>query len=210
MKNVVSFLEFTGMWAPENRAKYDFLLSPEVFPIRKDWEEQLVGFAKILREHFVIKVGGFPALCKVDLMVDQKDNLKIVEVDGLNKRAFGYAILERKIALIFGHEQKKLFPGNEHSLKRMLNGKKLFVVVPGREKYYRFGFDFLVDALRGLGIQAAWGHEKAAVRFLREISLGQVVLLDAPVTGHTECDEQLTRGWEVLIPNKSFFPRKQT
>jgi len=208
MEKVVSFLKSTGMWAPENRAKYDFLLSPETFQIQKHWEDQLARFTETLREHFTKKTSTFPALCKVDVMVDQNGDLKVAEIDGLNKRALGYAILQRRIALMFGHGQEKLFPGNEHSLKQMLDGKQLFIVAPGREKYYRFGFDFLADALRTLGVQVAWGHEKATAHFLREASPEQVVLLDSPTTGHQKCDEQLARGWKVLIPNQPFFSSK--
>ena len=208
MRNVVLYLESTGMWAQENRVKYDFLLSPDVFPISKYWEDQLARFATTLRKYFTGKVGTFPALCKVDIMVDRNGQLKVAEVDGLNKRALGYAILQRRIAMLFGHDTERFFSGNEHALKRLLAGKTLFVIAPGREKYYRFGFDILIEALRSLEVEAAWGHEKSAVRFLREADPEQTVLLDAPSTGHKECDEQISRGWKVLIPNQSFFSSK--
>lgn len=208
-ERVIQFLESTGMWTQENRAKYDFLLSPDTFPVRKEWEKQLAGFARVLRGYFNEKVGTFPALCKVDVMIDRNGSLKIAEIDGLNKRALGYAILQRKVAVMFGHNAERFFPGNEHTLKRMLGGKALFVVVPGREKYYRFGFNFLIEALRGLGVEATWGHEKATASFLRAANPDRVTLLDAPKTGHRECDGQIAREWEVLIPNQPFFSSKE-
>lgn len=210
MRKVVSFLESTGMWLPENRAKYDFLLSPDVFPVRKNWEDQLAEFARTLQSHFLQQVGAFPTLCKVDIMIDRDDNLKVAEVDGLNKRALGYAILQRKIAILFGQNPDRFFPGNEHVLKDILGDKTLFVVVPGREKYYRFGFDILTEALRDLGVKATWGHERTSVKFLQAANQESVVLLDCPKSGHVELDSLLTSGcWEALIPNHQIFSSKE-
>lgn len=211
MRNqVINWLESTGMWTRDNRAKYDFLLSPEVFPINEAWINQLGEFAETLQDHFTQVTGTYPALCKVDLMVDRNGCLKVAEVDGLNKRALGYAVLERQIAKLCGHSSSKLFGGCEQAIERRLSGQKLYVVVPGREKYYQFGFNILISALRDLGIDAAWGHEKAALRFLQTADPAEVALLDCPETGHAKLDSLLqSKPWRTLIPNHSVFSCKE-
>jgi hypothetical protein len=209
MENVEKFLESTGMWMPENRAKYDFLLSPDVFPVRKEWEDQLVEFSRTLRNYFYEQASAFPPICKIDVMVDLQGDLKIAEVDGLNKRAFGYAILQRKIAMLFGHSMERFFPGSEDTLLRIVGDKALLVIVPGREKYYQFGFNIFVAALCDLGVDAVWHHEKASLQIIMAADPEKVVLLDCPTTGHVKLDSMLAAsGCQVIIPNHEVFSSK--
>jgi hypothetical protein len=204
-----NFLESTGMWIPENKPKYDFRLSPEVFTITKYQITQLELFAENLRNFFETKTGKFPFFCKIDVMINTNGDLKIAEIDGLNKRAFGYAILERKIAEMFGCDISQYFSGIENSLKQIVGSKKLFLVVPGREKYYKYGFNILIKTLRDIGVDAYWGHEKEAIKFLSENSPDEVILLDCPKTYNLKLDELLQgESWNVLIPNEPFFSSK--
>lgn len=206
---VTELLEHIGMWTPENKSKYEFRLSPDVFVIDGYQISQLEELAKILRKLFETKTAGkFPLFCKVDLMINTNGELRVAEIDGLNKRAFGYAVLERKIAEMFGQNTTQFFSGIEHSLGR-IGSRLLFVVVPGREKYYKYGFNVLTERLREVGIETKWCHEKETFKFLSSNDPSKIVLLDCPKTGHEKLDALLdSRSWETLIPNEPFFSSK--
>lgn len=209
ISRVTEYLKSVGMWTLENKPKYDFRLSPEVFTVSANQISQLEKFAEKLHNYFQTKTDKFPSFCKIDLMINKNGDLKIAEIDGLNKRAFGYAILERKIAQMFGNQSSRFFSGIENVLKEKLGSKKLFIVVSGREKYYQYGFNILTESLCNIGVEAQWGHEKEAIKLLNSIDPCDVVLLDIPITGHAKLDSLLANtDWDVLIPNEPLFSSK--
>jgi len=73
-----------------------------------------------------------PPIIKVDIIVDENDKLKIVEIDGYNPRGFSYAIILNKIHKI---DNKKLELTIVNEVKKR-NTNTLVWIYPSREKYY--------------------------------------------------------------------------
>lgn len=73
-----------------------------------------------------------PPIIKVDIIVDENDNLQIVEIDGYNPRGFSYAIILNKI-----HEIKnnKIELTLVNEVKKR-NTNTLVWLYPSRERYY--------------------------------------------------------------------------
>lgn len=84
-----------------------------------------------------------PPIIKVDIIVNQKNELKIVEIDGYNPRGIAYAVLLNNI---YGVENKNLL--NEiNELLKQRNANKLIWLYAERERYYLRSFEYLTKQL---------------------------------------------------------------
>jgi hypothetical protein len=97
------------------------------------------------------------ALCKVDLIIDEQNQLKILEVDIYNPRGIPYVVFLRDI---FKEYRSNYLIGVESVIKRELNNRatsSLLWVYADKERYYENGFLQLKRILQNnLGINVLY------------------------------------------------------
>jgi hypothetical protein len=147
---------------------------------------------------------------------------KLPEIDGMNKRGFGYAALMRRIldaALPHGSFLPGVSSALAWQMRHYAQDEALFMIAPGRERYYRPWFAILKEALRNRGVETAIVYERDMLRILkdREGKRGLIrpalPVLDWPFLDHSVLNEGLREGFirgnlHFFLPPKPFFSSK--
>lgn len=154
-----------------------------------------------------------PTVCMVDMLEDEAGRWWIAEIDGTNKRGFGYAVLMHRIAQTIMPDAL-LLPGVATSCIDVLRSaevSKLLLIAPAPELYYRPWFTILKRALESDGVEVEVAFERRSLAALREKTYA--VALDWPLTRHRALDSLLEEnyargGLDFLLPPKPFFGSK--
>ncbi len=106
------------------------------------------------RELQALRPRQIPRIVKVDFMEDENGELKIAEIDAMNRRAMGYATLFAAARALTKPELAS-FPGIPRSLARELKNqgtKEAILLYSERERFYRPEFNVLRSALAAFGV----------------------------------------------------------
>lgn len=111
-----------------------------------------------------MNIRHIPGLLKVDMMVDEKGNFRIAEIDGHNKHGLGYSTLAKRFCEAVRPEAKKL-PGTVNLLageiKRLGYGElKLFY--SDQERFYFPEFEIVKQELKRHGVNCIVMQEENA------------------------------------------------
>lgn len=154
-----------------------------------------------------------PAVCMVDMLEDGTGRWWIAEIDGTNKRGFGYPTLMGRIARAI-MPNAVFLPGVAASCRDALLSaecSKLLLIAPSPELFYRPWFRIFKSALERYNMDVEIAFERRSVAALGEKTYA--VALDWPLTRHSRLDalieESYARGsLDFLLPPKPFFGSK--
>ncbi len=240
-KDVEAVVRNSGLWNGDQEQSHAFVLSPAILEVSEEKAKELNSLARALREclsgigcllkePFVSEIvrastprsydlvqclhpWKVPVVCKVDMMEDMNGEWWIAEIDGVNKRGFGWALLERRVTQTL-YSSARLPENLCAPLARAVSArgeKRFLLIAPSREMYYKPGFFIFAREMEKFGIEVIMASQRKALEL---VSKGIVhILLDWPIVDHDELESEIKNKYmkgeiDFLLPPKPFFGSK--
>lgn len=170
------------------------------------------GVPKVYQSLQGMNVRHLPKLLKVDLMVDQNDDLKIAEMDGHNKHGVGYSTLARRLRTA-QYPDAKALPGTVKVLADEVNRlghREIRWFYADQERFYLPEFEIARQEFEKYGI----GCRIISETEVDESFIRDGLFLDLPFLYHrvdlyqTIVDAYKTGAVTFIIPPKPFLGAK--
>ncbi len=171
------------------------------------------GVPKIYEPLQGMNIKDIPKLLKIDLIIDQNGQFKIVEIDGHNKHGLGYSTLTKKFRqVLYPSSESKELPGIipvlAQEIKKM-GYDEIKMLYSNRERFYLPEFEIAQQEFSKHGINCLVISEiKVKENFLRK-----GLFLDLPFLQRKELYATIIKAYEnknvsFIIPPKPFLGGK--
>jgi hypothetical protein len=192
-KSIVSYLDLNERLAgvlEKSQGQREFALLSHIIKKGNDGLPQVFKNAKSV------------PICKVDIMINKNDELKIAEIDAYNPRGLAYMMMLRDIYTSCVDVQHKMFPGVTKYLSENLSGDTAWIYTE-KERYYGRVIQVASEILKREKTDL---FPKMSSKVNGEIKMNQMIL---PFGMNQQGELEIKKGMLDLYnsqPEKFFYP----